>query len=94
MNNGNTVTAAMMAAASLPALDAQESSPCCSGNDWKEQLIAPIANPIYFEYARITSEVRPIFIEQFLPEQFKYAGGGNCRWGVTPRFTRCNCAMP
>jgi hypothetical protein len=75
MNNGKTVTAAMMAAASLPALDAQESSPCCSGNDWKEQLIAPVANPIYFEDARITSEVRPIFIEQFLPEQFKYAGG-------------------
>ena len=44
-------------------------------NDWKAGLISPVANPIYFEDARITSEVRPIFMQHWLPSQFDFAGG-------------------
>lgn len=43
--------------------------------DWKSGLISPVANPIYFEDARITSEVRPIFMNHWLPDTFKFAGG-------------------
>lgn len=43
--------------------------------DWKAGLISPVANPIYFEDARITSEVRPIFMQHWLPDTFKFAGG-------------------
>jgi hypothetical protein len=43
--------------------------------DWKSGLISPVANPIYFEDARITSELRPIFMNHWLPDTFKFAGG-------------------
>lgn len=43
--------------------------------DWKAGLISPVANPIYFEDARITTEMRPIFIQHWLPDTFKFAGG-------------------
>lgn len=44
-------------------------------SDWKAGLISPVANPIYFEDPRVTSEVRPIFIQQWLPKQFDFYGG-------------------
>lgn len=43
--------------------------------DWKAGLISPVANPIYFEDARITSEVRPIFMHHWLPDRFDINGG-------------------
>lgn len=43
--------------------------------DWKAGLISPVANPIYFEDARITSEVRPIFMHHWLPSRFDFANG-------------------
>lgn len=43
--------------------------------DWKAGLISPVANPIYFEDARITSEVRPIFMQHWLPSRFDINGG-------------------
>ena len=43
--------------------------------DWKTGLISPVANPIYFEDPRITSEVRPIFLQHWLPERFDVVGG-------------------
>jgi hypothetical protein len=43
--------------------------------DWKAGLISPVANPIYFEDARITSEVRPIFLQHWLPRRFDILGG-------------------
>jgi hypothetical protein len=43
--------------------------------DWKAGLISPVANPIYFEDARITSEVRPIFMQHWLPNRFDINGG-------------------
>ncbi len=44
-------------------------------SDWKAGLISPVANPIYFEDARITSEVRPTFMQHWLPGTFDFAGG-------------------
>jgi hypothetical protein len=43
--------------------------------DWTDKAISPVANPIYFEDARITTEVRPIFIEHYLPSTYKFQGG-------------------
>ena len=43
--------------------------------DWKAQTISPVANPIYFEDPQIDSEVRPIFMEHYLPGTFRYNGG-------------------
>ncbi|HLP76776.1 MAG TPA: transporter [Candidatus Paceibacterota bacterium] len=42
---------------------------------WLDKAISPVANPIYFEDPRITSEIRPIFIQQWLPDTFKFSGG-------------------
>jgi hypothetical protein len=43
--------------------------------DWKAKLITPVTNPIYFEDPRITSEVRPIFMQHWFPDTFDYSGG-------------------
>ncbi len=44
-------------------------------SDWKAGLISPVANPIYFEDPRVTSELRPIFMQHWLPERFDFNGG-------------------
>jgi len=43
--------------------------------DWQEKAIAPVGNPIYFEDPRIYTELRPIFMEHWLPNNFAYNGG-------------------
>jgi len=49
-----------------------------STGDWQEKAISPVGNPIYFEDPRITSEIRPIFMEHYFPGtfHFKNDGGG------------------
>lgn len=42
---------------------------------WLDQTISPVANPIYFEDPRITTEIRPLFIQQWLPKTYHYDGG-------------------
>jgi len=44
-------------------------------SDWKTQTISPVANPIYFEDPQIDSEVRPVYLDHFLPGTFHYNGG-------------------
>ena len=44
-------------------------------SSWLDNTISPVANPIYFEDANITSEVRPIYMYHFLPDTFHFAGG-------------------
>jgi hypothetical protein len=70
-----TLAVAFATGISLFNLNAGTGGTCCTGDDWKDQLISPVGNPIYFEDARITTEARPIFMEHFLPRQFRYAGG-------------------
>ncbi|HEX9047914.1 MAG TPA: hypothetical protein VF988_12895 [Verrucomicrobiae bacterium] len=43
--------------------------------NWQDETISPVANPIYFEDARITSEVHPVYMYHFLPDTFHFAGG-------------------
>ncbi len=60
------MTAALAATAS--AADANKSS-------WLDNTISPVANPIFFEDPRVTSEVRPVYMYHWLPDSFKFAGG-------------------
>jgi hypothetical protein len=46
-----------------------------STETWLDKTISPVSNPIYFEDPRITSEVRPIFMQHYLPETFHFQGG-------------------
>jgi hypothetical protein len=59
------VAGAMVSTTSLIAED----------GSWKDGLITPVANPIYFEDPRITSEVRPFFIQHYFPKRFDITGG-------------------
>ena len=43
--------------------------------NWLDNAISPVANPIYFEDPRVTTEVRPIYMYHWLPNTFNYAGG-------------------
>ena len=43
--------------------------------NWLENTISPVANPIYFEDPRVTTEVRPIYMYHSLPSTFDFAGG-------------------
>src|ERR1044071_2250643 len=43
--------------------------------DWQEKAIAPVCNPIFFEDPRIYTEVRPIFMQHWLPDNFDFNGG-------------------
>lgn len=61
--------------AGIGTMAAADGGQCARNADWKAGLIAPVANPIYFEDPRITSEVRPIFLHHWLPSTFDYAGG-------------------
>ncbi|MDW8310372.1 MAG: hypothetical protein RMK20_13440, partial [Verrucomicrobiales bacterium] len=51
------------------------SASSAESGDWREKAISPVANPILFEDPRITTEVRPIFINHWLPDTFRFAGG-------------------
>jgi hypothetical protein len=70
----STVLAATATGVTLFGAAAQAAESAASAS-WKDGLITPVANPIYFEDPRITSEVRPIFIQQWLADtvDFKQA---------------------
>ena len=55
-------------AATAKAADTQPAS-------WLDNTISPVANPIYFEDPRVTSEVRPIYMYHMLPDTFYFQGG-------------------
>jgi len=64
----NTAVAALLAAPMVSFGSDQSPS-------WLDNTISPVANPIYFEDPRITSEVRPIFMQHYLPDNFYFNGG-------------------
>jgi hypothetical protein len=45
-------------------------------NNWQDNAISPVGNPIFFEDPRITSEVRPIFMQHWLPDTFHFYNDG------------------
>ena len=54
---------------SMQTLQAQEAT------SWLDYAVTPISNPVWFEDARITTEVRPIFIHHSIDDGFITAGG-------------------
>ena len=42
---------------------------------WLDNTISPVANPIFFEDAKINSEIHPVYMWHSLPRTFDYAGG-------------------
>lgn len=43
--------------------------------NWLDNTISPVANPIFFEDPRVTSEVRPVYMYHWLPDTFDFNGG-------------------
>lgn len=41
-------------------------------------FIAPVTNPLYFEDANVATEIRPLFVQHFIPKSF-ITGGGEAR---------------
>lgn len=75
MNYSQPKSYATLAAALATGITLTASAAMAADQDWKAGLSAPVANPIYFEDARITSEVRPIFMQHWLPDRFDIVGG-------------------
>ncbi len=62
-------------AAGIAALTTCATAASGQQDSWQDKAISPVANPIFFEDPRITSEVRPVFINHWLPETFHFEGG-------------------
>lgn len=71
----STGRALLVAAAVLPVLSLVSARGQSFASDWKSNAISPVANPIYFEDPRITTEARPIFLEHRFPETYAFNGG-------------------
>ncbi len=61
------------------------------GESWKDNTIAPVTNPLFFEAAQINTEIRPIFIHHEIPTSFLGGGDANvyavqARWAATERL--------
>ena len=60
--------------------------------DWKERAIDPVANPLFFESPLISSQVRPLFVQHNIHEDFLTGGGDvrvyarQLRWAVSERL--------
>ncbi len=65
------------AVAGTPVVSAKAPAAPVEAVSWKDQTIAPVTNPIFFEDAVIRSEIRPIFVYHNLDDQF--LGGGNAQ---------------
>jgi hypothetical protein len=70
----NILTTVLMAAA-IAAGACTIPSVCAGESDWRTNVITPVLNPLFFEDARITSEVRPVFIQHWLPDTYHFSGG-------------------
>ena len=61
------------------------------GESWKDNTIAPVTNPFYFEAAQVNTELRPVFIHHEIPSSFLGGGDANvygvqARWAVNDRL--------
>ena len=63
------------AAVLTAALSTTASAANPNTTNWLENTISPVANPIYFEDPKVTSEVRPVYMYHWLPSTFDYKGG-------------------
>ena len=85
-------TALTAAHAGAPATGDKSKVPLLDAVDWKENTIAPVTNPIYFEDPVIRTEVRPIFAYHRIDNDFITKGGNaevyalQLRYAVTDRL--------
>ncbi len=63
------------AAVLTAALATSASAGNANTTNWLDNTISPVANPIYFEDPRVTSEVRPVYMYHWLPDTFHFSGG-------------------
>ena len=63
--------------AGAPALAAKNPVTPSDAVDWKAHTISPVTNPIFFEDAVIRSEIRPIFVNHSIHDDF--LGGGDAQ---------------
>jgi hypothetical protein len=63
------------------ALAASATTMMAGNESWLDNTISPVANPIYFEDPRITSEIRPVYMYHILPDTFEFYGGGQVALG-------------
>ena len=61
------------------------------GESWKDNTIAPVTNPFYFEAAQVNTELRPVFIHHEIPSSFLGGGDANvygvqARWAINDRL--------
>ena len=88
--NRFTVSLAALATGMGASLSTFAASP--AGDDWKNTLVSPVANPIFFESPQITTEVRPIYMYHNLNDDFVTAGGNvevfalQLRYALTDRL--------
>ncbi|HYE31553.1 MAG TPA: hypothetical protein VEH27_09000 [Methylomirabilota bacterium] len=73
MKNSSLAVAAVAALVTQAALH-----PSAQAQDWKEKVIEPVANPLFFEDPHINSEVRPLFVHHNIDNGF-ITGGGEAR---------------
>ena len=62
-------------AAVLAVLAATAGAANSTTTSWLDNTISPVANPIYFEDPKVTSEVRPVYMYHWLPSTFDFKGG-------------------
>jgi len=55
-------------------------------DDWKDQTISPVANPLFFEDSQISSEVRPVFLYHNISSDFVTQGGNVEVYAVQLRY--------
>lgn len=75
MNYTQPKSYSTMAVALAAGITLTAAAALAADQDWKAGLISPVANPLYFEDARITSEARPVFMQHWLPDRFDIVGG-------------------
>ncbi len=61
-------------------------------NNWKDDAVSPVTNPLFFENPRITTEVRPIFMEHNTASSFVTGASdlqvlaAQVRWAINDRL--------
>lgn len=76
MKHTNSVRHLTQTVAAIATLTASSVSAVAAQQDnWQDRAISPVANPLLFEDPRITSEVRPIFINHSFPSTYYFKGG-------------------
>jgi len=71
----NSETMKKLGVAAIAALPVATAFCAQTQISWLDNTISPVANQIYFEDPRITTEIRPVYMYHMLPETFHFKGG-------------------